>query len=81
MKTSTLNWISGFLGIWIIVVVFLGFSSTLSRIFLVVTGLAVAVLGFLSASRHNREAPSESNPTHYSEIKPQNGESHGNGKF
>lgn len=78
MKISTLNWISGFLGIWLIVIVFLGFSSTLSRIFFVVTGLAVAVLGFLSASRQSLEAGS--NPDHYSEIRPLNGERHDNGK-
>ena len=68
IKTSTLNWISGVLGIWLIIVVFLGFSSTLSRIFFVITGLAIAVLGFLSASRQKQEA--NSGQDHYSEIRP-----------
>lgn len=41
---------SGILGLWIILLVFLGFSSTLTAFFLVATGLAVAILGFWSAS-------------------------------
>ena len=46
------SWLSGILGFWLILVVVLGFSSTLNRIFFVITGLAIAVLSFWSASAH-----------------------------
>lgn len=44
------NILSGILGLWIILLVFLGFSSTLTTFFLIVTGLGIAGLGFWSAS-------------------------------
>lgn len=40
------NWINGILGLWLILIVFLGFSSTLTRILLIISGLAIAVFGF-----------------------------------
>ncbi len=43
------NLLSGVLGLWIILVVILGFSSTLSGFFLIVSGLGIAVLGFWTA--------------------------------
>ncbi len=39
-------WTSGILGIWIILLAFLDFSSTLTTFFLIATGVAVAVLNF-----------------------------------
>lgn len=49
------NWFigifSGIMGIWLILVVFLGFSSTLSKILLVITGFFLGIFGFWSASR------------------------------
>ncbi len=43
-------WFSGILGIWLILVVFLGFSSTLMKFFLILTGLALAFFGFWTFS-------------------------------
>ncbi|MDP3052223.1 MAG: hypothetical protein Q8N42_01815 [bacterium] len=45
------NWLSGILGLWLILVVLLGFSSTLNQIFFILTGLAITVLSFWSASK------------------------------
>ena len=45
------SWLSGILGFWLILVVVFGFSSTLNRIFFIITGIAIAVLSFWSASR------------------------------
>jgi len=39
-------WTSGILGIWIILLAFLDFSSTLTTFFLIATGVAVAALNF-----------------------------------
>ncbi len=39
-------WTSGILGIWIILLAFLDFSSTLTTFFLVATGAALAALNF-----------------------------------
>jgi hypothetical protein len=61
------NWLSGILGLWIILLVFLGFSSTLTGFFLVVSGLALAGLGFWSASL--TKPPPKSHPE--SEILPE----------
>lgn len=69
MKTSTLNWLSGILGLWLILVVFLGFSSTLNRVFFVATGLMVAILNFWSVSRAK---PFFLPPPRDSEIRPDN---------
>lgn len=41
-----MNWISGLLGIWVIVEQFLGFSPSVSKVLLVITGVVVAVLAF-----------------------------------
>jgi hypothetical protein len=65
MKPSTLNLISGILGIWIILVVVLGFSSTLSNFFLILSGAAVAFLSyrikpFLESSLESRSRQNDS---------------------
>lgn len=44
------NWVCGILGLWIVLVVFLGFSSTLTNFFLIVSGLAIVALGFWTSS-------------------------------
>jgi len=46
MKPSTLNLISGILGIWIVFVVVLDFSSTLTNFFLILSGAAVVFLSY-----------------------------------
>ena len=50
MKLSTLNLINGVLGLWVILIILLGFSSTLNQILLFLTGAAIAVCGFRAAS-------------------------------
>ncbi len=49
-KTSTLNSIIGVLGLWVTLVMFLDFSTTLTRIILIISGLLVAALSFWAAS-------------------------------
>ena len=39
-------WTSGILGLWVILLVFLDFSSTLTTFFLIATGAALAALNF-----------------------------------
>ncbi len=39
-------WTSGILGLWVILLAFLDFSSTLTTFFLVITGAVLAVLNF-----------------------------------
>ncbi len=50
MKLYLLNWISGILGFWIILLAFLGFSSTLTKFFLIVSGAAIVFSSFKMAS-------------------------------
>jgi len=40
------NLVSGILGLWLVLVIFLDFSSTMTRFFLILTGLAVALFSF-----------------------------------
>ena len=44
------NWVNGILGLWVILMAFLGFSASMSRILLIISGLVIAVLGFWAAS-------------------------------
>ncbi len=44
------NWLSGILGLWVILMPFLGLSENLARTVLIVTGVLIAVLGFWAAS-------------------------------
>lgn len=37
---------AGVLGIWVVVLAFLGFSDSLHQLLLIVTGLAIAISGF-----------------------------------
>jgi len=39
-------WISGILGLWVILLAFLDFSSTLTTFFLIITGAVLAALNF-----------------------------------
>lgn len=43
------DWINGILGLWLIVLSFLGFTGTTLMWMLVVTGVIVAILGFWAA--------------------------------
>lgn len=46
------QWMNGILGIWVVIVPFLGLSATAFTWTLVVTGIVVAVLGFWGAAEH-----------------------------
>ncbi len=46
------QWVNGILGLWVIVVPFLGLTAQAFTWTLVVTGLVVAVLGFWGAGEH-----------------------------
>jgi hypothetical protein len=54
------QWVNGILGIWIIIVPFLGLSASANLWTLAITGLVVAILGFWGAG----EAQSTSYGTH-----------------
>jgi hypothetical protein len=51
------QWVNGILGIWTIVVPFLGFTGNTLTWTLVVTGLVVAILGFWGGAEHNQMSP------------------------
>lgn len=74
--TSWQNIISGILGLWIILVVILGFSSSLSGFFLIVSGLAIATLGFWTASL-TKQFLKKSGQPNQSEIMPSRDASYG----
>lgn len=61
------NKINGVLGIWIIALAFLGFSDSMQRFLLVVTGLVVAIVSFYGESLFK---PSEELIKDISEIQP-----------
>ncbi len=44
------NFINGFLGLWVVLLGFLGLPASLSRILLVITGIIISVLSFWSTS-------------------------------
>lgn len=44
------QWLNGVLGLWVIVVPFLGLSATANTWTLAITGIVVAILGFWGAS-------------------------------
>jgi hypothetical protein len=46
------DWLNGILGIWVIVIAFLGLTGSSLEWTLVVTGVVVAVLGFWAAGSH-----------------------------
>lgn len=46
------QWVNGILGLWVIVVPFLGLTGTQNTWTLAVTGIVIAVLGFWGASAH-----------------------------
>ncbi len=56
------NLVSGILGLWLVLVVFLDFSSTMTRFFLVLAGVAVAFFSFwaLKLVKQARAKSSES---------------------
>ncbi|MDP3762841.1 MAG: hypothetical protein Q8Q97_02105 [bacterium] len=47
------NWLNGILGLWIILMPFLGLTAGMHRTLMIVTGVVIAVLGFWSASSSN----------------------------
>ena len=44
------DWLNGILGIWVIVIAFLGFTGSTLTWVLVVSGIVIAVLGFWAAA-------------------------------
>jgi len=44
------QWVNGVLGIWIVLLPYLGFTSDIHTWLMVVTGIVIAVLAFWSAS-------------------------------
>lgn len=40
------NWFIGILGLWIVILAFLGFPPSVKRILMIVTGLAIALISF-----------------------------------
>lgn len=44
------NWVNGVLGLWIILMPFLGFGPGLQRMLMIISGIVIAVLAFWSAS-------------------------------
>ena len=51
------QWVNGILGLWVIVVAFLGFTGNTLMWTLVITGVVVAILGFWGAYEHGQMAP------------------------
>lgn len=47
------QWVNGILGLWVIIVPFLGFTGTQNVWTLGITGLVIAVLGFWGATEHS----------------------------
>jgi uncharacterized membrane protein len=43
------QWVNGILGIWLIIVPYLGFSTSTETTVIVITGIVVAILGFWGA--------------------------------
>ncbi len=59
------------LGLWIVLVPFLGFPTPYKSVFMIVSGLAVIVLAFLYArDRRMSEMPSAKNAAQVSQTKP-----------
>ena len=53
------HWINGVLGLWIILLAFLGFPSSVRKILLILTGLFVAIVSFSKASNYYIEEASD----------------------
>lgn len=47
------QWVNGVLGIWIVLLPYLGFTADVHTWLMVVTGIVIAVLAFWSASESN----------------------------
>jgi hypothetical protein len=52
------QWVNGILGLWTIIVPFLGFTGNTLTWTLVVTGIIVAILGFWGGAQANQMTPS-----------------------
>ncbi|OGF62065.1 hypothetical protein A2926_03220 [Candidatus Giovannonibacteria bacterium RIFCSPLOWO2_01_FULL_44_40] len=62
-------WTCGILGVWIVIMPYLGFPWEVHRILIVVTGIVIATLSFWLVSekkiqaRHNNDEPNEPEKT------------------
>ncbi|QQG46502.1 MAG: hypothetical protein HYY55_01505 [Candidatus Niyogibacteria bacterium] len=50
------NWINGVLGLWVILMPFLGLTPSAHRSLMVVTGIVIAILAFWSAMAGGKSA-------------------------
>lgn len=46
------QWVNGILGIWVIIVPYLGFTESVLKTVLIITGIVIAVLGFWGAAEN-----------------------------
>lgn len=46
------QWVNGILGIWLVILPFLGFAADTLNTILIITGVVIAVLGFWGATEH-----------------------------
>ena len=53
------DWTNGVLGLWIILLPFLGFGVDLQRMLLIISGIVIAVLAFWSASMKRKPSGGE----------------------
>ena len=51
------HWTNGVLGLWVIIMPYLGFTATAHKTLMVVSGIAIAVLSFWAASESREGVP------------------------
>jgi hypothetical protein len=51
------NWVSGIIGLFIVLTPFLNFSLSLERTVLMVSGVVVAILSFWASAEKNKSCP------------------------
>ncbi|MDP3762964.1 MAG: SPW repeat protein [bacterium] len=54
------HWVNGVLGLWVIIMPYLGFTATAHQILMVVAGIVIAVLSFWAASDGRKGMPMQS---------------------
>jgi len=54
------DWINGVLGLWVILMPFLGFDPGLGKTLTIVTGVVIAVLGFWAAMAASKSSTGSS---------------------
>ena len=54
------HWVTGVLGLWVIIMPYLGFTANAHQILMVVSGIVIAVLSFWAASESREGMPTQS---------------------